>query len=142
MFTIPRGCAEVITEPCLMKVKITNAQNQVSRLKVSRGNRPNLNSQGNYSRQRPLWSLLLYPGIQSMPKGYIVFISSVNPFVCLSVRPSVRPGVIPSVNPFYNQILLLSFLITCNSAATDQKLFIFGMGVPGRVLFHFTSVDL
>ena len=28
-----------------------------------------------------------------------------------------------------------------NSAATDQKLFIFGMGVRGRVLFHSTSVD-
>ena len=28
-----------------------------------------------------------------------------------------------------------------NSAATDQKLFIFGMGVSGRVLFHSTSMD-
>ena len=27
------------------------------------------------------------------------------------------------------------------SAATYQKLFIFGMGVPGRVLFHSTSID-
>ena len=64
-----------------------------------------------------------------MPKGYIVFVRSVSPFVC------------PSVNPFYNQVLLRNFLITYNSAATDQKLFIFGMGVPGRVLFHSTSVD-
>ena len=28
-----------------------------------------------------------------------------------------------------------------NSAATDQKLFIFGMGVPGRVLSHSISMD-
>ena len=28
-----------------------------------------------------------------------------------------------------------------NSATTDQKLFIFGVGVPGRVLFHSTSMD-
>ena len=27
------------------------------------------------------------------------------------------------------------------SVATDQKLFIFGMGVPGRVLFHSVSID-
>ena len=27
------------------------------------------------------------------------------------------------------------------SAATYQKLFIFGMGVPGRVLFHSISMD-
>ena len=47
----------------------------------------------------------------------------------------------PSVNPFYNQVLLRSLLITYNSAATDQKLFIFGMGVPGRVLFHSTSMN-
>ena len=64
-----------------------------------------------------------------MPKGYIVFVRS------------VRPGVILSVYPFYNQVLLGSFLITYNSAATDQKLFIFGMGVSGRVLFHSTSMD-
>ena len=63
-------------------------------------------------------------------KGYIVF-----------VRSSVCPGVIPSINLFYNQVLLQSFLITYNSAATSQKLFIFGMGVPGRVLFHSTSMD-
>ena len=77
------------------------------------------------------------PGMQSMRKGYIVFIHSVSPFVC----PSVFPGVIPSINPLYNQALLRSFLITYNSAATDKKLFIFGMGVPERVLFHSTSVD-
>ena len=58
----------------------------------------------------------------------------------LNVR-TVRPGMIPSVNPFYNQDLLRSFLITYNSAATGQKLFIFGMGVPGRVLFHSTFMD-
>ena len=57
-----------------------------------------------------------------MPKGYIVFVCSI------------------SLLTFYNQVLLRSFLITYNSAATDQKLFIFGMGVPGRVLFHSTSM--
>ena len=56
-------------------------------------------------------------------------------------RPSFRPSVIPSVNPFYNQVLLRSFLITYNSTATDQKFFIFGMGVPGRALFHSTSMN-
>ena len=70
------------------------------------------------------------PGIQSMPKGYIVLVGS----VCLSICPSV----IPSVNPFYNQVLHQKFLITYNSAATDQKLFIFGLGIPGWVLFHST----
>ena len=64
-----------------------------------------------------------------MPKGFIVFIRLVSPFVR------------PSINPFYNQVLLQSFLITYNSAATDQKLLIFGMVVPGRVLFHSTSMD-
>ena len=76
------------------------------------------------------------PGIQSMPRGYIVFVGSVCLFVCLSIfRDS-------SVNPFYNQVLLRSFLITYNSAATDQKLFIFGMLVSGRVLFHSTPMNL
>ena len=65
--------------------------------------------------------------------GYIVFVRSVSLFICPSFRPSV--------NPFYNQVLLKSFLITYNSAATDQKLFIFGMGVPGRVPFLSTSMD-
>ena len=72
------------------------------------------------------------PAILSMPKGYIVFVHSISPFVC----PFVRLGVIPSANHFYNQVLLRSFSITYNSAASDKKLFIFGMGVPGRVLFH------
>ena len=58
-----------------------------------------------------------------------------------SFRPSVIPSVIPSVNPFYNQVLLRSFLITYKSAATDQKLFIFDMGIPGRVLFNSTSMN-
>ena len=64
--------------------------------------------------------------------GYIVFVGSIPPFVC--------PSMIPSVKPFYNQVLLQSFLITYNSTATNQKLFIFGLGVPGRVLFHSTSM--
>ena len=60
-----------------------------------------------------------------------------------SVRPSVFPSVRPSVHAFvrYNQVLLRSFLIMYISAATYQKLFIFGMGVPGRVLLHSTSID-
>ena len=73
------------------------------------------------------------PGIRSMPKGYIVFVRSISLFVCPSIRPSRCD--------FYNQVLLRSFLITYNSAATDQKLFIFGMGVPGRVLFHSTCMN-
>ena len=72
-----------------------------------------------------------------MPKGYIVFVRSVSPFVCLSILPSICLSVHPDVI-FYNQVLLRSFLITYNSAATDQKLFIFGMGVPERVLFQST----
>ena len=39
---------------------------------------------------------------------------------------------------FYVKFLSFAY----NSAATDQKLFIFGMGVPGRVLLHSTSMDL
>ena len=58
------------------------------------------------------------------------------PLVHLSVLPSVRLDVI-----FYIQVLLRSFLITYNSAATDKKLFIIGMGVPGRVLFHSTCMN-
>ena len=38
---------------------------------------------------------------------------------------------------FYWKFLSFAY----NSAATDQNLFIFGMGVPGRVLFHSTSMD-
>ena len=33
-------------------------------------------------------------------------------------------------------------LVTYNSAATDKKHFIFVTGVPGRVLFHSTSINL
>ena len=83
------------------------------------------------------------PGIRSMRKGYIVFIHSVSLYVCLSVHLSVLLSVrmwlhqlTDSITKFYFR----SFLITYNSAATDQKLFMFGMGVPGRVLFHFTSI--
>ena len=87
--------------------------------------------------------------IPPMPKGFIVFISSVHPFICLSfclsVHPSIHlsfpPSVILSINTCYNQVLLQSFLITYISAATDKKLFIFGLGVPGRVLFHSTSMN-
>ena len=86
------------------------------------------------------------PGIRSMQNEYIVFVRSVSPFVCPSVclsvlHPSICTSVIPSINPFYNEVFLRSFLITYNSAATDQKLFIFGMRVLGRVLFHSTSKD-
>ena len=66
---------------------------------------------------------------------------SIHPSVCPFVHPSVCLYVIPTINPFCNQVLLQSFLITYNSAATDQKLFIFGIGIPGRVLFHFTSMN-
>ena len=38
---------------------------------------------------------------------------------------------------FYVKFLSFAY----NSAAIDQKLFIFGMGVPGRVLFHSASMD-
>ena len=51
-----------------------------------------------------------------------------------------RPSVIPSVNTCYNQVLLRSFLIMCISAATYQTPFIIGIGVPGMVLFHSTSM--
>ena len=63
----------------------------------------------------------------------MVFVHSVSPFVCPSVCPSV---------PFYNHVLLRSFFITYNYAATDKNLFMFGMGVHGRVLFHSISMDL
>ena len=63
-----------------------------------------------------------------MPKEYIVFVGS----VC--------PSMISSVNTCFNQVLLQSFLIMYISAATYQILFIFGMGVPPRVLFHSTSM--
>ena len=59
----------------------------------------------------------------------------------MSVLQSVSPFMIPSVNTCYNQVLLQSFLIMYISAATYQALFIFGIGVPGRVLFHSTSMD-
>ena len=63
-------------------------------------------------------------------------------WILITLNTSVR-FVCPSMCPdtLYNQVLLRSFLITYNSAATDQKLFIFGMGVPGRVLVHSTSMD-
>ena len=41
------------------------------------------------------------------------------------------------MSKFYVKFLSFAY----NSAATDQKLFIFGMVVPGRVLFHSTSMD-
>ena len=81
------------------------------------------------------------PGILSMLKGYIVFIRSVSLFVCLPLSPSILPSVRPSGCDFYNQVLFRSFLITYNSAAIHHKLFIFGMGVPGRVLLHSTCMN-
>ena len=77
-----------------------------------------------------VWTALLYP----RHNKYAERVYSFRPF-----RLSVRLGVIPSVNPFYNQVLLQSFLIIYNSAAADQKLFIFDTGGPGRVLFHSMS---
>ena len=38
---------------------------------------------------------------------------------------------------FYVNFLSFAY----NSAATDQKLFIFGMGVPGRVPFHSAAME-
>ena len=60
--------------------------------------------------------LYLYytPGIGSMPKGYIVFISSISLFICPSVRPFVCPS--HSITNYFEV-----FLITYNSAATDQN---------------------
>ena len=57
-----------------------------------------------------------------------------------SLHRFLCPSVIPSVNICYNQVLIQSFLITYISAGTDQKLFIFGMGVPRKILFHSTSM--
>ena len=63
--------------------------------------------------QKSLVSLNFYtPGVQSMPKGYIVFICFVSPSICLSICPSICLDVIPFINPFYNHVLLWSFLIT------------------------------
>ena len=73
----------------------------------------------------------------------MVFVSSVRS-ICLSVFLSVHPSFLPSsdlltsaVTKFYFEVFLIMYI----SAATYQKLFIFGMGVPGRVLFHSTSMD-
>ena len=41
------------------------------------------------------------------------------------------------MSKFYVKFLSFAY----NSAATNQKLFIFGMGVDERVLFHSTSMD-
>ena len=68
--------------------------------------------------------------------NFCPFRLSVSPSIFLSIRPSM----IPSVNTCYNQVLHQSFFYYI-SAATDQKLFICGMGVPGRVLFHSTCMD-
>ena len=70
--------------------------------------------------------LLVIPRHMKYAKGVYSF-----HLFCLSIPPSVLPSV-----QFYNQVLLRSFLITYNSAATDQKLFIIGIGVPGRVLLQ------
>ena len=50
-------------------------------------------------------------------------------------------GCLNKVVYCYNQVLLQSFLIMYISTATCQKLFIFSMEVPVRVLFHSTSID-
>ena len=50
-------------------------------------------------------------------------------------------GCLNKVVYCYNQVLLRNFFIMYISAATYQKLFIFDIGVPGRVLFHSTSMD-
>ena len=66
--------------------------------------------------------------------------SHINPD-CQSVCPSVHLFAIPSIITCYNQVLLVTVLITYISAATYQKLFIFNIGVPGRVLFYSTSME-
>ena len=50
-------------------------------------------------------------------------------------------GCLNKVVYCYNQVLLRSFLIMYISAVTYQKLFIFGIGVPGSIFFHSTSMD-
>ena len=82
-----------------------------------------------------LFILQAYEGVYS-------FVNSVCPLVCQSFCLSILPSICDSVyHTCYNQVLLLSCLIMYFSAATYQKLFIFGIGVPGRVLFHSTSMD-
>ena len=98
-------------------------------------------------------NLIKNPNVSSRP-SLEVFVSNYTPGILyaegvysfcqfhFSVLPSfLCLSVILSINPFYNQVLLLTFLISYNSAATDQKLFIFGIGVPGRILLHSTSMD-
>ena len=80
--------------------------------------------------------MLLYPWHMKYAKGICSFCQ-----FRLSIRLSIYPSISPSVNPFYKQVLLQSFFITYNSAAIDQTLFIFGMGVPGRVLYYSTSMN-
>ena len=83
------------------------------------------------------------PGIRSMSKGEIVFVG----FVRLFVRPSFRPSVLPSARPWFRPLTYITkfyfevYLITYNSAATDQKLFIFGMGVLGGFSFFSASTN-
>ena len=88
------------------------------------------------------WDYVIYihtPGIWSMLKGYIVVVGSVCLFICLSILPSVHLWFHPltlCLTRFYFEVFWLLII-----AATDQKLFIFGMRVPGRVLFHSASMN-
>ena len=77
---------------------------------------------------------LIIPLAYKYAKGvYSFLVSSVCPSVC----PLFHPLTL-SLTKFYFEVFLISY----NSAATDQKLFIFGVGVPGRVLFHSTSMNI
>ena len=90
-----------------------------------------------YPRHTPRYAEEVYSFRQFRPSVRLSVFLSVRP----SVRPSFRPSIHPSVNTCYNQVLLRSFLIVYISATTYYKLFILGMGVPGRVFFHSTSMD-
>ena len=82
------------------------------------------------------------PGIRSMPKGYIVLHSVRHPFVCPFFRLFIcqsfyHPSVIRPLTPAITKVFFIMYI----SAATYQKLFIFGMGVLERILLHSTSMD-
>ena len=90
------------------------------------------------SKHLPLFA---FPFGACLTQVFLYSFCRFHPSVCLSIlRLSVHLWFRPltlSITKFYFKV----FWLLINSVATVQNLFIFGIGIPGRVLFHSTSMN-
>ena len=78
----------------------------------------------------------VYSFHQICPSIHLSALPSFHPSFCLSVHPWFHPLTL-SITKFYFEV----FWLLTTLQPLIKKLFIFGMGVPGRILFHCTSMN-